>query len=99
MSHGVQRGPAAMTFPFAAATMMLAEKVIGEARAAETVESIRRGNALIGRKWLEKSNNLEVAHCVRDAGESPLQTAKISGCRRRWLRVPATKPASDFMMF
>jgi hypothetical protein len=51
MPHGVQRGPAAMTFPFAAATMMLAEKVIGEARAAETVESIRRGNALIGRKW------------------------------------------------
>jgi len=32
-------------------------------------------------------NDLEDIHCVRDAGFRPLQTATISECRYRWLRV------------
>ncbi len=39
---------------------------------------------------VRKINNLDDVHCVRDAGDSPLQTATISECRYRWLRVPAT---------
>src|SRR5712664_1844346 len=34
-----------------------------------------------------KINNLEHIHCVRSAGDRPLQTATISECRYRWLRV------------
>jgi hypothetical protein len=37
-----------------------------------------------------KINNLEDIHCVRDAGDRPLQTATTSEYRHRLLRAPAT---------